>query len=86
MGGASGSGWLRAFCEASTVGAIADWFAVVALFCYPLGIKIPHSAIIPKAKERIADGLAEFVRDNFLDPQAILAKLAVFDPARKLGE
>ena len=86
MGGAGGWGWLRAFCEASAVGAIADWFAVVALFRYPLGIKIPHTAIIPKAKERIADGLAEFVRDKFLDPQAILAKLAVFDPARKLGE
>ena len=86
MGGAGGWGWLRAFCEASAVGAIADWFAVVALFRYPLGIKIPHTAIIPQSKERIADGLAGFVRDNFLDPQAILAKLAVFDPARKLGE
>ena len=86
MGGAGGWGWLRAFCEASAVGAIADWFAVVALFRYPLGIKIPHTAIIPQGKARIADGLAGFVRDNFLDPQAILAKLAVFDPARKLGE
>ena len=86
MGGAGGWGWLRAFCEASAVGAIADWFAVVALFRYPLGIKIPHTAIIPQSKERIADGLAGFVRDNFLDPRAILAKLAVFDPARKLGE
>ena len=86
MGGAGGWGWLRAFCEASAVGAIADWFAVVALFRYPLGIKIPHTAIIPQSKERIADGLADFVRDNFLDPQAILAKLAIFDPARKLGE
>ena len=86
MGGAGGWGWLRAFCEASAVGAIADWFAVVALFRYPLGIKIPHTAIIPQGKARIADGLAGFVRDNFLDPQAILAKLAVFDPARRLGE
>ena len=86
MGGAGGWGWLRAFCEASAVGAIADWFAVVALFRYPLGIKIPHTAIIPQSKERIADGLADFVRDNFLDPQAILAKLAIFDPARRLGE
>ena len=86
MGGAGGWGWLRAFCEASAVGAIADWFAVVALFRYPLGIPIPHTAIIPQGKARIADGLAEFVRDNFLDPQAILAKLAVFDPARRLGE
>ena len=86
MGGAGGWGWLRAFCEASAVGAIADWFAVVALFRYPLGIKIPHTAIIPQGKARIADGLAGFVRDNFLDPQTILAKLAIFDPARRLGE
>ena len=86
MGGAGGWGWLRAFCEASAVGAIADWFAVVALFRYPLGIKIPHTAIIPQSKARIADGLAEFVRDNFLDPVTLLAKLAVFDPARRLGE
>ena len=84
--GAGGWGWVRAFCEASAVGAIADWFAVVALFRYPLGVKIPHTAIIPKSKERIADGLAEFVRDHFLDPATILAKLAVFDPARRLGQ
>lgn len=86
MGGAGGWGWLRAFCEASAVGAIADWFAVVVLFRYPLGIRIPHTAIIPQSKARIADGLAEFVRDHFLDPATILAKLAIFDPARRLGE
>ena len=86
MGGAGAWGWLRAFCEASAVGAVADWFAVVALFRYPLGIKIPHTAIIPQSKARIADGLAEFVRDHFLDPATILTKLAVFDPARRLGE
>ena len=86
MGGAGAWGWVRAFCEASAVGAIADWFAVVALFRYPLGLKIPHTAIIPQGKARIADGLAEFVRDNFLDPAMILARLAVFDPARRLGE
>ncbi|MEO6321560.1 MAG: DUF445 domain-containing protein, partial [Polaromonas sp.] len=73
-------------CEASAVGAIADWFAVVALFRYPLGLKIPHTAIIPKAKDRIADGLAEFVRDHFLDPATILAKIAALDPARRLGQ
>ena len=86
MGGAGGWGWLRAFCEASAVGAIADWFAVVALFRHPLGLKIPHTAIIAQGKARIADGLAGFVRDNFLDPQTLLARLAVFDPARRLGE
>ena len=86
MGGAGVWGWVRAFCEASAVGAIADWFAVVALFRHPLGVKIPHTAIIVQSKARIADGLAEFVRDNFLDPATIVAKLAIFDPARRLGE
>lgn len=86
MGGAGGWGWLRAFCEASAVGAIADWFAVVALFRHPLGLKIPHTAIIPQGKARIADGLAEFVRDHFLDPATLLARLTVFDPARRLGQ
>ncbi len=86
MGGAGGWGWVRAFCEASAVGAIADWFAVVALFRHPLGVKIPHTAIIPQSKARIADGLAEFVRDHFLDPAVILAKLTALDPARRLGE
>jgi uncharacterized membrane-anchored protein YjiN (DUF445 family) len=86
MGGAGVWGWVRAFCEASAVGAIADWFAVVALFRHPLGLKIPHTAIIPQSKERIADGLAEFVRDHFLDPATILAKLTALDPARRLGE
>ena len=86
MGGAGGWGWLRAFCEASAVGAVADWFAVVALFRHPLGLKIPHTAIIPQGKARIADGLAEFVRDHFLDPATLLARLTVLDPARRLGE
>lgn len=86
MGGAGGWGWLRAFCEASAVGAVADWFAVVALFRHPLGLKIPHTAIIPQGKARIADGLAEFVRDHFLDPATLLARLTVLDPARRLGQ
>ena len=86
MGGQGGWGWLRAFCEASAVGALADWFAVVALFRHPLGIPLPHTAIIPQSKERIADSLADFVRDHFLDPATLLAKLAVLDPAQRLGE
>ncbi|WP_394790999.1 DUF445 domain-containing protein [Rhodoferax sp.] len=86
MGGLGGWGWLRAFCEASAVGALADWFAVVALFRHPLGLPLPHTAIIPQSKERIADSLADFVRDHFLDPKTLLAKLAVLDPAQRLGE
>ena len=78
--------WVSAFCEAATVGALADWFAVVALFRHPLGLPIPHTAIIPRSKARIADSLAAFVRDHFLEPQTLLARLEVFDPAAKLGQ
>ncbi len=77
--------WVSAFCEAAAVGALADWFAVVALFRRPLGLPIPHTAIIPRSKDRIADSLALFVRDQFLEPQALLARLQVFDPASRLG-
>ncbi|MGB3393713.1 MAG: DUF445 family protein [Stenotrophomonas sp.] len=78
--------WVGAFCEAATVGALADWFAVVALFRRPLNLPIPHTAIIPRNKLRIADSLAVFVRDHFLEPEALLAKLKVFDPATRLGQ
>ena len=77
--------WVRAFCEAATVGALADWFAVVALFRRPLGLPIPHTAIIPNNKARFADTLAMFVRDHFLDPPTLLEKLRVFDPAARLS-
>jgi uncharacterized membrane-anchored protein YjiN (DUF445 family) len=86
QGGEGAWGWVEAFCEASAVGAIADWFAVVALFRRPLGLPLPHTAIIPRSKERVADGLAHFVRDHFLDPQALVHRLGVFDPARRLGD
>jgi len=86
QGGAGAWGWVEAFCEASAVGAVADWFAVVALFRHPLGLPLPHTAIIPRSKARVADGLAHFVRDHFLDPDALIAKLGVFDPARRLGD
>jgi uncharacterized membrane-anchored protein YjiN (DUF445 family) len=86
FGGAGAWGWVKAFCEAAAVGALADWFAVVALFRHPLGLPIPHTAIIPANKDRIADNLAVFVRDNFLDPKALLDKLAVFDPAARLAQ
>jgi len=78
--------WVSAFCEAATVGALADWFAVVALFRHPLGLPIPHTAIVPRSKARIADSLAAFVRDHFLEPQTLLARLEVFDPAERLGQ
>lgn len=86
MGGQGAWAWVRAFCEAATVGALADWFAVVALFRHPLGLPIPHTAIIPGNKERIGDNLAVFVRDHFLEPDTLLEKLKIFDPATRLGE
>ena len=86
MGGQGAWGWLRAFCEAAVIGALADWFAVVALFRRPLGLPIPHTAVIPHNKARIADSLADFVRDHFLDPDTLMARLAAYDPAARLSE
>ncbi|OAS98904.1 hypothetical protein A6I77_18625 [Achromobacter xylosoxidans] len=85
MGGQGVWAWVRAFCEAATVGALADWFAVVALFRRPMGLPIPHTAIIPSNKDRIGDNLAVFVRDHFLDPDTLMAKLRGFDPAARLS-
>ena len=79
-------GWVGAFSEAATVGALADWFAVVALFRHPLGLPIPHTAIIPRNKARIADALARFVADNFLAPEQILKRVDEWNPAQRLGE
>ncbi|AXI83065.1 DUF445 domain-containing protein [Xylella taiwanensis] len=78
--------WIGAFCEAAMIGALADWFAVVALFRHPMGLPIPHTAILPRNKDRLADGLAHFVRDHFLAPQSLLEKLRLFNPAARLGQ
>ena len=59
--------WVRAAAEAAMVGGVADWFAVTALFRHPLGIPIPHTAIIPQNKDRIGDTLAVFLRDTRAD-------------------
>ncbi len=64
-------GYIRAFSEAAMVGALADWFAVTALFHHPLGLKIPHTNLIQNSKERIGDNLGNFVVSNFLSPQNI---------------
>lgn len=77
--------WVGAFSEAAMIGALADWFAVVALFRHPLGIPIPHTAIIPSKKEAIADSLAEFIRDKFLATEALVAKVRKLDPANRLS-
>lgn len=64
-------GFVEAFSEAAMVGALADWFAVTALFHYPMGLKIPHTNLIQKSKDRIGDSLGSFVVDNFLNGQNI---------------
>ncbi len=78
-------GFVKAFAEAAMVGGIADWFAVTALFRHPLGIPIPHTAIIPKNKDRIGDTLAVFLRDNFLTPSVVARRMRDVDVAGALG-
>lgn len=84
-GGHPAWGYLEAFAEASMVGAIADWFAVVALFRHPLGIPIWHTAIIPNSKEGIGQSLGAFVENHFITEQGIAERIAQADPARLLG-
>jgi uncharacterized membrane-anchored protein YjiN (DUF445 family) len=78
-------GYVAAFAEAAMVGAIADWFAVVALFRHPLGLPIPHTAIIPSNKDRIGENLATFICANFLSTEQVLAKVDVLNPAARLA-
>jgi len=72
---------VRAAAEAAVIGGLADWFAVTALFRRPLGLPIPHTAILPKSKDRIGQGLATFIERNFLAPDLIRAKLRSIDIA-----
>ena len=76
--------YAAAFTEAAMVGALADWFAVVALFRRPLNLPIPHTAIIPRNKDRIARGLSEFIQHNFLSAAALVQRIAEFRPAHTL--
>ena len=71
--------WLGAFAEAAMIGGLADWYAVVALFRRPLGLPIPHTAIIAENQERIADSLATFIEVNFLAPEPVAQKLREAD-------
>ncbi|MDP2452854.1 MULTISPECIES: DUF445 domain-containing protein [unclassified Kaistella] len=79
-------GYIRAFSEAAMVGALADWFAVTALFNYPLGIKIPHTNLIENSKERIGDNLGNFVVENFLSPQNIRPYIQKIKISNFVGE
>jgi len=79
-------GFVQATAEAAMVGAIADWFAITALFRHPLGIKIPHTAIIPRRKERIAKNFGRFVREKFLSQAVISQKLVDMKVTHTLAE
>jgi uncharacterized membrane-anchored protein YjiN (DUF445 family) len=79
------AGYLRAAAEAGMVGALADWFAVTALFRRPLGLPIPHTAIIPRRKDAIGASLSEFVATNFLSEEVVREKLGRFSLASRIG-
>ncbi|WP_243839029.1 MULTISPECIES: DUF445 domain-containing protein [Aeromicrobium] len=79
-------GYVNAGSEAAMVGAIADWFAVTALFRHPLGLPIPHTAIIPKRKEALGESLQEFVADNFLKEDVIRERIGSAGMSRRVGE
>lgn len=78
-------GYLKSFAEAAMVGGLADWFAVTALFRHPLGLPIPHTAIIPRNKDRIGEALATFLRDNFLIPAVVARRMRRLDVAAAAG-
>ena len=79
-------GYVAAFAAAATVGGLADWYAVVALFRRPLGLPIPHTAIISHNHQRIADTLGEFIETNFLAPEPVEARLREVDFAALIAE
>src|SRR5438552_5778932 len=77
--------YLKAFAEAAMVGGLADWFAVTALFRHPLGLPIPHTAIIPRNKDRIGEALASFLKENFLIPAVVARRMQRLDVAGAAG-
>ncbi|WP_293058765.1 DUF445 domain-containing protein [Mycobacterium sp.] len=87
--GGTAAGWVGyvgAAAEAGMVGALADWFAVTALFNHPLGIPIPHTAIIKRKKDQLGEGLGTFVRENFLSPPVVTTKVRDAQIASRLGK
>src|SRR5579872_6722755 len=78
-------GYLKSFAEAAMVGGLADWFAVTALFRHPLGLPIPHTAIIPRNKDRIGEALATFLKENFLIPSVVARRMRKLDVAGAAG-
>ncbi|MGI8610811.1 MAG: DUF445 domain-containing protein [Sphingomicrobium sp.] len=78
-------GYVKAFAEAAMVGGLADWFAVTALFRHPLGLPIPHTAIIPRNKDRIGEALASFLKENFLIAAVVARRMRNIDIAGAAG-
>ena len=85
-GAGAWAGYVAAASEAGMVGALADWFAVTALFKHPLGIPIPHTAIIKRKKDQLGEGLGAFVRENFMSPEVVETKLRDAEVAGRLGK
>jgi uncharacterized membrane-anchored protein YjiN (DUF445 family) len=81
-----GWGYLNAASEAAMVGALADWFAVTALFRHPLGLPIPHTAIVPTRKDSLAESLEQFVTENFLSEDVVAEKMRTAEVGRRVGE
>lgn len=79
-------GYVKATAEASMVGALADWFAVTALFRHPMGVPVPHTAIIPSKKDSLGASLGEFVQGNFLTGTVLTDKLRQVDVSHRIGE
>jgi uncharacterized membrane-anchored protein YjiN (DUF445 family) len=79
-------GYVNAASEAAMVGALADWFAVTALFRHPLGLPIPHTAIVPTRKDSLAESLEQFVTENFLSEEVIGEKMRTAEVSRRAGE
>ena len=79
-------GYVNAGSEAGMIGAIADWFAVTALFRHPLGLPIPHTALVPRRKDDLGTSLEQFVTDNFLTPAVLREKILDAQVVRRLGE
>ncbi|EEO27585.1 DUF445 domain-containing protein [Oxalobacter paraformigenes] len=77
--------WVSAFSEAAMIGALADWFAVVAIFRHPLKLPIPRTAIIPENKDKLAENLAVFIRDNFLSRETMASKMRDWEPAQRIA-
>src|SRR3954470_12336944 len=77
--------YVKAFAEAAMVGGLADWFAVTALFRHPLGLPIPHTAIIPRNKDRMGEALASFLKENFLIPSVVARRMQNIDVAGATG-